>query len=158
MVKKVVLFLVDGMRPDALAQVNTPVMDRMMQQGMFTLAAQTVMPSVTLPSHMSLFFSSVPGRHGIVTNTFTPMVRPIPSLFDVLHNNDYKTASFTNWEQLRDLSAPGSLTVSFMLANLKLPIGEADVELTQFALSWLTTHDCEMIVISVLFIWGTQMR
>lgn len=143
MAKKVVLFLVDGMRPDALAMVNTPVMDSMMQKGMFTLTAQTVMPSVTLPSHMSLFFSSVPGRHGILTNTFTPMVRPIPSLFDVLHNNEYKTASFTNWEQLRDLSAPGSLTASFMLANLKLPFGQADVELTQFALSWLTTHECD---------------
>lgn len=143
MAKKVVLFLVDGMRADALAMTETLVMDRMMKMGAYSLTAQTVMPSVTLPCHMSLFFSVPPGRHGILTNTFTPMARPLPGLIDVLHQDDYSTASFYNWEQLRDLSSPGALTMSLMMANLHQPVGEADFELTHAALAWLTTHACD---------------
>lgn len=141
MTKKVVLILVDGIRPDALDMTDTPNMDRMMAAGAYSLSAKTVMPSVTLPCHVSLFFSVPPTRHGILTNTFTPMARPLPGLIDVLHQDEYRTASFYNWEQLRDLSSPGSLTVSMMMANLHQPVGDADIELTQAALTWLSTHE-----------------
>ena len=47
--------------------------------------AQTVMPSVTLPCHMSLFHSVAPDRHGILTNTYTPQVRPINGICEQLH-------------------------------------------------------------------------
>jgi predicted AlkP superfamily pyrophosphatase or phosphodiesterase len=140
MAKKVVLFLVDGMRPDALAMADTPVMDRMRARGCYSLEAQTVMPSVTLPCHFSLFFSLPPLRHGILTNTFTPMARPVPGLIDVLHKDDLIAASFTNWEQLRDLSSPGALAVSLMMSNLHQPVGDADLELTRAAIQWLTSH------------------
>ena len=145
--KKAVLFLVDGMRADALAATQTPTMDKMMKNGSYTLSARTVMPSVTLPSHASLFFSVPTTRHGILTNTWHPMARPLPGLFDALHKKDLTCASFYNWEQLRDLSSPGALAASFMLSNLDQPVGEADFELTRFALDWLTTHDFDFAFI-----------
>lgn len=137
----VILFLVDGMRPDGLQQANTPSMDRIMQNGSYALNAQTIFPSVTLPCHTSLIHSVPPERHGILTNTWVPQVRPVPGLFDVLHQAGMTAAFFYNWEELRDLSTPGTLAASLMLRNLDAPIHQADWELTQAAIQWLTTHD-----------------
>ncbi|MCD6286219.1 MAG: alkaline phosphatase family protein [Anaerolineae bacterium] len=136
----VILFLVDGMRPDAITSSNTPTMARILATGAYTLHAKTVMPSVTLPCHTSLFFSVPPERHGIVTNTWTPMARPIPGLFDVLHQHGLRSASFYNWEPLRDLSSPGSLAFSLMASNLHEPEGRGDLELADCAIRWLTAH------------------
>ena len=144
---RVVLILVDGMRPDGLASAETPSIDAIMRAGTFTLEAQTTFPTVTLPCHASLFFSVPPERHGLLTNTWVPQVRPVPGLFDVLHQAGKFAGSFYNWEQLRDLSSPGSLAISLMLRNLETPNGKADWELTQTALDWLTTHDFDFAFI-----------
>lgn len=144
---RVVLFLVDGMRPDGLELANTPTMNDIMQQGTYTLKAQTTFPSVTLPCHFSLFLSVPPERHGILTNTWVPQVRPVPGLFDVLHQARKISGSFYNWEELRDLSSPGSLAISLMLRSEEYPNGQADWELTQAALQWLTTHDFDFAFI-----------
>lgn len=52
---KVLLILVDGMRPDAVTSCNHPAVGDFMENSLYTLSARTVMPSVTLPTHMSLF-------------------------------------------------------------------------------------------------------
>ena len=72
---KVVLILLDGMRPDALDGI--PLVEELRKTASYTLDAETVFPSVTLPCHMSLFHSVDPSRHGILSNTYTPQVRPI---------------------------------------------------------------------------------
>lgn len=137
---RVVLILVDGMRPDGLTRANTPAMDEIMQMGTFSLKAETTFPSITLPCHASLLQSVPPERHGI-TSTWVPQARPVPSLFDVLNQAGKISAFFYNWEELRDLSSPGSLAISLMLRK------ESDWELTQAALQWLTTHDFDFAFI-----------
>ncbi|MFO7697437.1 MAG: alkaline phosphatase family protein [Anaerolineae bacterium] len=107
----VLLCVFDGLRPDAIAATSTPAIDALMACGRWTLSARTVIPSVTLPCHMSLFHSVDPGRHGIVTNTWTPQVRPVPGLFDVAHAAGVRTGTYYNWEELRDLWRPGALDV-----------------------------------------------
>ena len=114
---QVILFLVDGMRPDGLQQADTPILDRLIATGSSTMRARTVMPSVTLPCHMSLFHSVGPDRHGITTNTWMPQVRPIPGLTDAIHAAGKRTAAFFNWEELRDLSRPGSLDNIYFSAS-----------------------------------------
>ena len=71
--KQVLYLSVDGLRPDALAAAHTPNFQTLMRKGAYTLDAQAVMPSVTLPCHMSVFHSVPPERHGTTTNTYTPM-------------------------------------------------------------------------------------
>ncbi len=110
--KKVILILVDGMRPDSIDECKHPFVNKLIEKSSYILNAQTVMPSVTLPCHMSLFHSARPQRHGILTNTYVPQVRPINGLFEQLKKADKKCASFYNWEQLRDISRPGSLVYS----------------------------------------------
>lgn len=110
---KVMLILVDGMRPDAMAQF--PLAQKLMQSSASTLNAQTVFPSVTLPCHVSLFHSVDPTRHGTTTNTYMPQVRPIDGLCESLRQAGKRSAFFFNWEQLRDLSRPGSLCRSYFV-------------------------------------------
>lgn len=149
----VVLFLVDGMRPDGLTQAATPTLDALRQTGSYTLAAQTVMPSMTLPCHTSLFFGVAPTRHGITTNVWTPQVRPIPGLFDVLAQADRVTASFYNWEELRDLAQPGSLNMSVMIKSVTYDTA-ADGEVAQVAAHWLGNHAFDF---AFVYLGGTDL-
>lgn len=109
MENKVVLILVDGMRPDALLNCGNSYVKELLENSAYTLKAQTVMPSVTLPCHMSLFHSVDPGRHGVTTNTFTPQVRPINGLDEKIKDAGKRSAHFYTWDELRDLHRPGDV-------------------------------------------------
>ena len=55
MSEKVILVLVDGMRPDGMLGCGHPFAEALVSLSAHALDAQTVIPSVTLPCHMSLF-------------------------------------------------------------------------------------------------------
>lgn len=107
--KKVILISIDGMRPDGLLQCGNPFVQELVNIASYTLDASSVNPSVTLPCHMSIFHSVPPERHGITTNTYAPMVRPINGLFEQIAAMSGKSAMFYGWEPIRDVSRPGSL-------------------------------------------------
>lgn len=109
---KVVLVMVDGLRPEALESI--PFAQTLKESGTYTMQGSTVMPSVTLPCHMSLFHSVDPQRHGTTTNVYAPQVRPIRGLCEVLWDNKKKSAFFYSWSPLRDLVRPGSVTYSYL--------------------------------------------
>src|SRR5699024_10619828 len=134
------LILIDGMRPDGTEACGNDTFQMLMRAGASCFHAQTVMPSVTLPCHASLFFSVDPTRHGITDNTWHPMARPIESLADVVKKFGGKTAMFYNWEELRDLNRPGSLDFSrFQTEALPLEAGiESENVLTDAAIDYIT--------------------
>lgn len=134
--KSVVLFLIDSLRPDGLQQAETPYIDQLIAQGAHSLCAQTVVPSMTLPCHTSLFFGVTPEVHGITTNTWQPLKQKIPGLFEVIFKAGLHAAAFFNWEQLRDLHPPGSLKASFYLEDDKTPQNESDRELAGLAVNY----------------------
>ncbi|MGI6316528.1 MAG: alkaline phosphatase family protein [Christensenellales bacterium] len=117
MENNVLLIVVDGMRPDSLRRCGHRFANEFLSQSTCALDAMTVMPSVTLPCHMSLFHSVDSGRHGVLTNIYTPQVRPIPGLCEQLRLHGKTCAFFYNWEELRDLSRPGSLSVSVFVSG-----------------------------------------
>lgn len=110
---KVLLVLLDGMRPDAIGDI--PQVQAMIREGASTLEAQTVFPSVTLPCHMSLFHSVDPARHGTTTNIYMPQVRPVDGLCEMLKAAKKRSAFFYNWHELRDLARPGNLAYEHYL-------------------------------------------
>lgn len=118
------LISIDGLRPDALCRCDTPALDRLIAGGASTMACRVDMPSVTLPCHQTMLRGVSVRRHGVNTNEFHPLVRPVPSLIDVARPNALKTGSFYNWEQIRDLSGPGSLDASYYWADISLPDGD----------------------------------
>ncbi|HWQ13563.1 MAG TPA: alkaline phosphatase family protein [Roseiflexaceae bacterium] len=109
----VVLVMTDGVRPDALDPSRCPVHAALRARGAFTASARSVMPSVTLPCHMSIFHSVPPSRHGITTNLYVPMARPLPGLVEALRLAGKRCAFVHNWEPLRDLSRPEMLSYAY---------------------------------------------
>ena len=109
---KVILISVDGMRPDGFLACKNPYIEDLMKLAYYTLDGKTVFPSVTLPCHMSLFHSVTPQRHGITTNIYLPMARPINGLFEQLKMAQKFSAMYYGWEPLRDVARPGSLKFS----------------------------------------------
>lgn len=138
---KVLLILVDGMRPDAMKDISEA--KAMMDRSAFTLCARTVMPSVTLPCHMSLFHSVEPQRHGITTNTYVPQVRPVKGLCEVLSAAGRRCAFFYNWEQLRDLSRPNSLAFSYFCQGADFGYEESNNMVVKAAAEFLKEHPME---------------
>ena len=104
---KTLLILVDGMRPDSLKGI--PSAEKFISESTGSIKARTVWPSATLPCHMSLFLSVPPERHGTTTNTYSPQVRPVDGICEVLAKEGLRCAMFTNWDELRDVTRPGSL-------------------------------------------------
>lgn len=111
--RHVIVFLIDGLRPDALPQVQTPHIDRLASQGAFSWKAQTVTPSVTLPCLTSLFQAVPPGRHGILDNEWTPREPRVPGIMEVAHQAGLSTGSFYDWEPIRNLTSFGILDAAF---------------------------------------------
>ncbi len=122
----IVLVMIDGVRPDALALADCPNLNGLRRRGAWTLTASSVMPSMTLPCHMSIFHSVTPGRHGITTNEWQPMARPLPGLVDLARLAGRRCAFFYNWEQLRHLSQAGSLHFSYFRDNVYSDLSNGD--------------------------------
>ena len=140
---KVLLILADGMRPDAIAHL--PQVQALMKKATYCMDADTVMPSATLPCHMSLLHSVLPSRHGTTTNTYAPQVRPVRGLFEVLKAAKKNSAFFYDWEQLRDLSRPGCLDFSMFQSPNANAMGfrAADKILKDAAMEYIKNHDVD---------------
>ncbi|MBE6815600.1 MAG: hypothetical protein E7522_09185 [Ruminococcaceae bacterium] len=143
MSEKVILVLVDGMRPDGMMQCGNPFAEKLIKESTYSLTAQTVMPSVTLPCHLALFHSVDPIRHGILSNTYVPQVRPIESLFDRLDNHDKKCAFFYTWEELRDLSRPDHLHTALCLNQHKQ--SDTDTKITDAAIKYINEESPDFL-------------
>lgn len=107
--KKVILISIDGMRADAFLQCGNPFAQELMKLGAYTVNGQSVIPSVTLPAHMSMFHSVPPERHGITTNVYMPMVRPVKGLCSKLKEAGKVCAMYYGWEPLRDIARPATM-------------------------------------------------
>src|SRR4051812_38689313 len=50
----VIVISVDGLRPDAIEKYDAQTIKRLMREGRYSLNAQTITTSLTLPSHTSM--------------------------------------------------------------------------------------------------------
>ncbi|MBQ2729818.1 MAG: alkaline phosphatase family protein [Clostridia bacterium] len=135
MKKKVILISIDGMRPDGFLGCKNPYVKDLLEMSTHSMTARSQDPSVTLPCHMSIFLSVSPERHGILTNTYVPPVRPVKGLFEVLKSADKKCGMFYGWEELRDVSRPGSLDRAEYVESYSAP--STDTVLTDRAISYI---------------------
>ena len=92
--KKIILMSIDGMRPDGALKCGHPFVQELMSRSSYSLNARTVMPSVTLPCHMSLFHSVDHGRSELE--------------IDVVHMNNVG---------LEGIQHPGKFSVGFCRIN-----------------------------------------
>lgn len=111
----VILISLDGLRPDAISRFPTPTLERLMQEGSYTLTASTIVPSKTLPSHTSMLSGEPPEEHGVLWNEAYSAPGnsiTIPTVFGAARDAGYTTAAFFSKPKLRYLQAPGTLDYS----------------------------------------------
>ena len=141
----VVLILADGMRPDSF--VDIPIAQELIGKSAASMNAKTVMPSVTLPCHMSLFHSVDPERHGTTTNTYAPQVRPVKGLCETLTENGKKCAFFYSWAELRDLTRPSSLIFSYFCKGKAIGYEQANDVVSDAAIKHLAGSNLDFLFV-----------
>jgi predicted AlkP superfamily pyrophosphatase or phosphodiesterase len=96
---------------------------------------------------MSIFHSVPPTRHGITTNNWQPMARPLPGLIEQAHAADLKTAFFHNWEPLRNLNSPGSLSFSYFRDNVYTDLEWGDFVIATEAARYIESDKPDFIFV-----------
>lgn len=105
----VVVVLVDGLRPDAITVEGAPFLHGKLAVCAYTLEAQTVRPSVTLPAHVSMVTGLPPSKHKVSWNRYSPRRGHVrkETVFDAAHRAGLSTAMFGGKEKLLHLVRPG---------------------------------------------------
>ncbi|MBQ8915181.1 MAG: alkaline phosphatase family protein [Clostridia bacterium] len=140
---KVILISIDGMRPDGFLSCNNPYCRALMDASAYSMTARSVYPSVTLPCHLSMFLSVPPERHGTYTNTYVPPVRPVKGLFEAAKQAGKRCAMFYGWEELRDISRPGSLDRAEYIESYSAP--STDTLLCESALEYIKAESPDLV-------------
>lgn len=115
----VVVVSIDGLRPDAIEPFGAAELLRLMREGRYSLQAQTVLPSNTIPSHTALVTGVEPASHGVTWNdrtsvlvallTWTDARRQVPTIFDLAREAGLSSAAVMAKSQMRQLGQPGPL-------------------------------------------------
>jgi arylsulfatase A-like enzyme len=90
---RVAIISIDGLRPDAILAVGARNILALASRGAYSWRAQTVLPSETLPSHVSMLSGFTPEAHGIIWDDYV-VGRPItvPTIFSVARGLGRRTA------------------------------------------------------------------
>ena len=144
---KVLLILSDGVRPDSFGPVAglDDYSSVLLEHSWYSMKTQTVMPSVTLPCHMSLFHSVPPQRHGILSNTYVPQVRPVRGLYEVLRAAGKKNGIVYDWEELRDLSRPDSIANAIFMSGHVYDYYNTCEKLTERAIEYINSDNPDFV-------------
>jgi arylsulfatase A-like enzyme len=108
----VVVISVDGLRPDAIAKYDAPTLQRLMREGRYSLTAQTIPLSLTLPAHTSMLTGVGSDVHHVTWNsdkTKTFGYVKVPTVFGLAHDAGFHTAAFFSKTKFHHLEAPGTL-------------------------------------------------
>ncbi|HTJ77424.1 MAG TPA: alkaline phosphatase family protein [Rariglobus sp.] len=101
----------DGGKPAVIAQSEMPVLKAMAAEGAHTWVAQTIMPSITLPSHTSMLTGVTPAKHHILWNDWKPELGlvKVPTIFSLAKEHGFTTAMFVGKVKFRHLDLPGTV-------------------------------------------------
>jgi predicted AlkP superfamily pyrophosphatase or phosphodiesterase len=111
----VIVVSVDGLRPDAIGTYGASTLQRLMREGSYTLAASTINPSKTLPSHTSMLTGQPPERHGVLWNNVATADADsieVPNVFSLARSHGYSTAAFFSKAKFQPLQLAGTLDYS----------------------------------------------
>lgn len=95
----VIMISIDGARPDAILQADTPVLQELAETGAVAWDAQTISPSVTIPAHTSMLTGLDTTEHRITHNNYTTVRIIPPSWITIAQEDGYQTAIVTGKEK-----------------------------------------------------------
>lgn len=116
----VFVLTIDGLHPGLLDDTDAPTLSGLLPSAARSLDARTVIPSKTLPAHVSMVTGETPEQHGVLWNKWKPGRGPVRSrtIFDAAREAGLDSALFAGKDKLRHLARPGAPTI--------VSIGERD--------------------------------
>ena len=132
----VVIISIDGMRPDGMEQADTPTLDELKALGAYSPYAQTINPSFTLPSHVSMLNGVVPQKHGIVEALPCIGCRLTigPTVFSAAHDAGFSTGMVFGKEKLNYLALENSVDSLFGIDAHDPEVTEEAIEIIEAGL------------------------
>ena len=124
--RRVLILSIDGLRPDAIPLAPMQNMEALLAGSAYTLSAQTIFPSVTLPSHASMLGGVCPSKHGVDWNDYLPDrgYATGTDIFDLAHAAGMQTVMYVGKEKLRQLTEPSSTDVFTFINDRDLVIAD----------------------------------
>lgn len=102
---------IDQGNPDALQEFKMPVLQEMVREGAHSWNAFTIVPSVTLPSHVSMLTGVGIQKHQVLWNGYDPEQPPlsVPTIFSLAKEQGLVTAMFVSKQKFQHLNLPDSV-------------------------------------------------
>jgi predicted AlkP superfamily pyrophosphatase or phosphodiesterase len=102
----------------------------LMNSGAYTLSAQTIYPSATLPAHTSMLSGLCPQKHGVNWNDYIPEngFAQVTDIFDIAHAAGMQTVMYVGKEKLRQITEPSSTDIFEYINDRDLVITEKLIE------------------------------
>jgi predicted AlkP superfamily pyrophosphatase or phosphodiesterase len=124
--RRVLILSIDGLRPDAIPLAPMPNLMALMESSAYTLSAQTIRLSATLPAHASMLTGQCPQKHGVDWNDYLPErgFALGTDLFDIAHAAGMQTAMFVGKEKLRQVTEPTSTDIFQFINDRDLIVTE----------------------------------
>lgn len=124
--KYVFIISMDGGKPAVIQQSQMPTLMRLVQAGAHTWEAQTITPSVTLPSHTSMITGVGPAKHKVNWNDWRPKrgIISSPTALLLAHQKGLHTAMFAGKEKFKHLWQVGSLDFAEIPAYEALKVAD----------------------------------
>ena len=115
--KHVIFIGVDGLSPDGVRQASTPALDRLMNEGSYSLSARGVRPTSSSPNWGSMLMGAAPEQHGVTSNGWREDRQPyppntkvgnrgwFPTIFDIIQDQqpDMEVGTVYHWQGFQNL-------------------------------------------------------
>jgi predicted AlkP superfamily pyrophosphatase or phosphodiesterase len=110
-IQRVIILSMDGLHPDAIELAPMPNLLELMKTSAYSLTAQTIRPSGTLPAHSSMLTGLCPSKHGVDWNDYAPQngIALGIDLFDLAHAAGMRTVMYAGKEKLQQVTDAASL-------------------------------------------------
>jgi len=105
-IRRVIILSMDGLRPDVIELAPMPNLLGLMKTGAYSLTAQTIYPSSTLPAHASMLTGMCPSKHGVDWNDYLPKrgIAKGTDLFDLSHAAGMQNVMYVGKEKLQQVT------------------------------------------------------
>lgn len=139
---RALILSIDGFRPDAIELTPMRNLQALMDEGAYSLVAQTIFPSSTLPSHSSMLTGLCPDKHGVNWNDYIPNKGYASGIdiFDLAHAAGLRTVMVVGKEKLRQVTEPESTDVFEFINDRDLVIAARVVELIPQGFDLMLVH------------------
>ncbi|GAB4505553.1 MAG: alkaline phosphatase [Anaerolineales bacterium] len=139
---RVLLLSIDGFRPDAIELAPMPNLQALMQSSAYSLTAQTIFPSSTLPAHSSMLTGLCPQKHGVDWNNYLPErgYAHGTDIFDLAQAAGLYTLMVVGKEKLRQVTEPESIDSFIYINDRDKVVAQKVVELIPHGFDLLFVH------------------